>query len=784
MWATIVLGTEQWLPWAAAILVVAVGVLLWGYLRAPASPGVRTLASLLKVAGLALLALCLLEPLWSGEKARPGANIFLILADNSQSLEIREPNASQSRGEHMAEWLTDEKAPWLVRLNQDFDTRQYLFAERVERTRDFAELRFDGQTSGLHTALTTLRDRYRQRPLAGVLLLTDGNATDWPDDMNYESLPPIYPVVAGNESVARDVSIESTSVSQTAFEDAPVTVRAEVLARGCDGQTLVAQLLDEEGKVVQREQARAEDAGQPVAFRFRLRPPRAGVFFYRLRTATEQDLPKLETGQPDSSSEATWANNTQWLVVDRGGGPYRILYVSGRPNWEFKFLRRALDEDEQVNLVGLIRIAKREPKFDFRGRQGESSNPLFRGFKPEDPEETERYDQPVLVRLGTESEAELRDGFPKRPEDLYRYHAVVLDDLEAEYFTRAQMLLVERFVSERGGGFLMLSGQESFRAGKYERTPIADLLPVYLDAPSIAASTGPFQLQLSRDGWLQPWVRLRDQEEAEQQRLADMPEFRTVNRVRGIKPGASILATVQDQLGNQYPGLVAHRYGRGRAAALTIGDLWRWGLRQEPEDRDLEKSWRQTLRWLVADVPERVELQVESQPDAPSQPVRLQVQARDEKFAPLDNATATVTVRTPTGEKLKLDAEPSLKEAGLYEATYVPHEPGAYLATVKVRGADGKSLGAAAAGWTSDPAAEEFRSLSPHRARLEELAARTGGEVIAADGLEAFARGLPNKKMPVTERTFYPLWHQAFVFLLAIFCLAGEWGLRRWRGLP
>ena len=43
------------------------------------------------------------------------------------------------------------------------------------------------------------------------------------------------------------------------------------------------------------------------------------------------------------------------------------------------------------------------------------------------------------------------------------------------------MLLVEGSSAERGGGLLMLGGQESFRQGGYERTPIGELLPVYVD---------------------------------------------------------------------------------------------------------------------------------------------------------------------------------------------------------------------------------------------------------------------------------------------------------------
>ncbi len=78
-----------------------------------------------------------------------------------------------------------------------------------------------------------------------------------------------------------------------------------------------------------------------------------------------------------STGEQTSANNSRLVVVDQGDGPYRVLYVSGRPNWEFKFLSRAIEEDEQVQLVGLIRIAKRQPKFDFRNPQDQSTQRVY-----------------------------------------------------------------------------------------------------------------------------------------------------------------------------------------------------------------------------------------------------------------------------------------------------------------------------------------------------------------------------------------------------------------------
>jgi hypothetical protein len=97
---------------------------------------------------------------------------------------------------------------------------------------------------------------------------------------------------------------------------------------------------------------------------------------------------------------------------------------------------------------------------------------------------------------------------------------------------------------------------------------------------------------------------------------------------------------------------------------------------------------------------------------------------------------------------------------------------------------DGKVAGRAAAGWTSDPAAAEFRSLKPNRALLETLAKRTGGEIVALEDLDKFVRSLPGRRAPITETWSEPLWQKPAVFLLVLACFVAEWGIRRWKGLP
>jgi hypothetical protein len=310
------------------------------------------------------------------------------------------------------------------------------------------------------------------------------------------------------------------------------------------------------------------------------------------------------------------------------------------------------------------------------------------------------------------------------------------------------------------------------------------MLPVYLDAKTEAAPAGDLRLALTREGWLQPWARLRTNEADERQRLGALPTFEVLNRTGAHKPAAMIAATITDGR-REFPALVTQRFGRGRTAALLVGDFWQSGLGDEKRQTDLMKAWRQVVRWLVADVPDAVDVRAEPQPDGAS--VRLQVRARDAKFQALDNGAVTLKVARagapPEEAPLTLTAEASTTEPGLYEASYIPRDSGGYRVEAAVANETGAVAGSAATGWTSDLAAAEFRDLKPNRALMEQLARQTGGAVLTPDELETFARELPAKRAPVTETATRPLWHTPWMFLFALGCFVGEWGLRRWKGL-
>jgi len=746
----------------------------------------------LRALGILLLLLCLLDPHWTGERPAKGANIVALVADNSSGMNLSDAQADESRGETLKNQLAGPAASWLGDLEQSFQARSYRFDRDLRRVSDFSSLDFQGEQSNLIASLNQLGDRYQGLPLAGVALFTDGIATDEGtlENLNTSALPPIYPVVIGAQEDLPDISIDRVELRQTAFDDAPISLKTIVSSSALPAQNIDVSIeaIDtrnslstslEDRDLPPSQSARSKASGSSHSLAFDWRPIRTGIQFYRVSASAST-----------AGEEATHANNERIVMVDGGQEAFRILYVTGRPNWEYKFLNRALYNDTQLQMSGLIRVARREPKFEFKGRAGESSNPLYRGFDRAAEEETEDYDQPVLIRVNTRDEKELSDGFPSTAEELFEYDAIIIDDLEAGFFTFNQQTLIRQFVAQRGGGLLALGGADALDHGGYENTPIAATLPVYLDQSFTRASSENLSWRLTREGWVEPWTRVRPVETDERARLDTMPPFRVLNTIPKIKPGARVLAEVENALGDRYPSLVAHNFGAGKVACVAVGDLWRWGLRGEAEHEDLARLWRQIARWLVTDVPRLVEIEARSS----SEGTELVIEAREEDYKPLEIGQARVTIKrvdlseselaSHTGfTEVDLYAEPVSDAPGRFTAKFSSQEAGAYVASVEVQGPEGEVIGIAETGWVNEPLASEFRSLSPDRQFLEQIAEKTGGTVLEMSSLDKLESMISKQKAPVTELWSYPIWHNAWLFLAALCCFLAEWGLRRKRGL-
>jgi hypothetical protein len=310
------------------------------------------------------------------------------------------------------------------------------------------------------------------------------------------------------------------------------------------------------------------------------------------------------------------------------------------------------------------------------------------------------------------------------------------------------------------------------------------MLPVYVDKLASAKPVRDAQLQLSREGWLEPWTRLRPEQAADESRIAVMPSFFAVNQTASIKPGATVLASLVDKQERTMPALVTQKFGNGRVLAYTIGDVWRWGMKDSDQQTDMQKHWRQLVRHLVVDVPDRVTLSTTPGEDETSRVI--QVRVKDKTFAPQDDAAVTLTVEHSRAgtekQQTTIAAQPSLKEPGLYEASYSASAGGSYLVRSQVTDVDGTRLTDQTLGWALNPAADELRTLSPDRGLWHALAERTGGQLLESTALNTVPSLLSQLDAPATDRKVTPLWHQPGFLIALIGLLCGEWFIRRRSG--
>ena len=192
------------------------------------------------------------------------------------------------------------------------------------------------------------------------------------------------------------------------------------------------------------------------------------------------------------------------------------------------------------------------------------------------------------------------------------------------------------------------------------------------------------------------------------------------------------------------------------------------------------------IRWLVADVPKRMDVVVKEDPSQGTGSVRLTAFVRGTDFEARENADVKFSVTGPQGQTFELTGEPSDTVSGQFETTVAAPQAGAWNVSVKATvsdEADDEPL-IATTDWASQPDQREMKSVQIDHAFLDQVASLTGGRTVALEDLEDFIDSLPESRAPLVEVWSWPIWHSWWIFMTAVGCLVTDWTLRRRRGLP
>ena len=200
------------------------------------------------------------------------------------------------------------------------------------------------------------------------------------------------------------------------------------------------------------------------------------------------------------------------------------------------------------------------------------------------------------------------------------------------------------------------------------------------------------------------------------------------------------------------------------------------------EDQTHETLWRQLLRWLVSYVPEPVEVNVASDLVAPGQRVELRTEVHDRGFLPVNNASVTATVETPSGQTMTVPLDWTVEKDGEYVGGFAAEEEGLYGVRVEA-GTREQSLGEGRAWVQAAPLESELYDAQLRRDSLERLATETGGRYYDRDSAHAVADDLAFSREGSTLLERRDLWDMPIVFIALAALLALEWGLRRRWGM-
>lgn len=438
-----------------ALLLLALLPLLWPAVRTSLTDMSRLqLFAQLAMRSLLFLSvsLALAQPALLGERTRLS---LVALVDVSHSVsdaqvaqvaqrieELR--TLSQQRGEDL-QVVTFAGRPGVLP-----DPRRWTTPTTVETLRGPAGHREAAQawlrpdSSNLQAALQLSYGLHAPDTLRRAVLFSDGNQTE--GDVTSEALSArrrgvrvgYFPLAAeaAAEVLVRELRLLSDSTEATQIKvGAPFTLEGEIYTSVA--QRVRATLYQSQG-AGERENPgdghRDLDllAGRNLV-RFRSQIDSAGVSSYRLQLSaapgpatTPSGGGEAQAARPDLAQtplKDRFASNNQALLPLFARGRPRILYIEGETAAK-SYLAQALTREN-------IEVETRGPY-----------------------------------------------GLPSRAKDLLGFDLVLLSDVSATLVSQAQMVAIESYVRDFGGGFIMAGGENSFGSGGYQGTQLEKVLPV------------------------------------------------------------------------------------------------------------------------------------------------------------------------------------------------------------------------------------------------------------------------------------------------------------------
>jgi len=724
---------------AIIAVIAACSTVLWSYRQSRR----RWPLTFLRLCAAVLIIGFFIEPALQLRVVRKVRNRLAIVVDRSVSMALKTATG-RSRHEHV-----------LARLQADADDLTSLGESHVVElfdlegplTNDALVTPPNGDRTDLLTALESARDTGTGRPLAGIVLFSDGadnadlehfkkNGLSSAARERLEHLgAPVNVVEVTASDAFKDVAVVDVRTDEFAFVHNTLEIDVYIETTGFNTPTLPVTLR-REGVVVATQEAVAIP-GETLVVHFATKPDKIGSFVYSVSV-------------PSFAGEAIATNNERSFVLQVIRDKIRVLQVAGRPSWDERFLRQHLKENPNVDLISFFIL--RSPTDDPAAPEEELALIPF----------------PVNELFTTELES---------------FDVIIFQNFDYRLYNMDQYLQNIRDKVFGGLGFVMIGGNESFSGGGYAGTPIDEIVPLRMDAGEL--SRDKVSPVITTAGRRHPTTDLARGSGSNERLWQQLPGWTSLNRTGGLVHGATALvadASLRSLDGEPAPLVAVMDAGQGRSMAIATDSMWRWRFAMHKDggaaERAYHRFWSNALHWLVRD-PEHSRIRVVPSKRRFDRGEKVDVSfiVRGSDYQPVPFAQLRVALDQEfSGSHLD---DVLTGEAGTAQKNYEDLPAGAYRISAEATAA-GESLGKGAAVFLIEDRSLELDRGAPRPEVLEAIARTTKGRSLPLDGnLWEALQVVDPDVVEVDQRRNIELWDNAWALLIAVALLALEWAMRR-----